>query len=136
MNKVYLDNTATTQVREEVIAKMQEALTHFYGNPSSTHSYGRSAKTAIEKARKTIAKQLNAHPSEIIFTSGGTEADNMVLWGAVRDMGVQTLITSKIEHHAVIDTAEIVGEKNKVKVSFVSFDKKGYVDISSLERLL
>ena len=136
MNKVYLDNTATTQVREEVIAKMQEALTHFYGNPSSTHSYGRSAKTAIEKARKTIAKQLNAHPSEIIFTSGGTEADNMVLWGAVRDMGVQTLITSKIEHHAVLHAAKALVKEYGIALHFVDLDSFGNPKISHLEKLL
>ena len=96
MEKVYLDNAATTQIREEVILKMQDALSNYYGNPSSTHGYGRTAKTAIERARKTIAKQLNAQPSEIIFTSGGTEADNMILRSAVRDLGVKTIIISKI----------------------------------------
>ena len=101
MENIYLDNAATTQVRESVIVKMQDALVNYYGNPSSTHSFGRSAKTAIESARKTIAKYLNAHPSEIIFTSGGTEADNMILRCAVRDLGVKTIITTKIEHHAV-----------------------------------
>ncbi|MDO6782309.1 aminotransferase class V-fold PLP-dependent enzyme, partial [Marinovum sp. 1_MG-2023] len=95
-----------TQVREEVIAKMQDALGECYGNPSSTHSFGRTAKTAIEKTRKTIAKYLNAHPAEIIFTSGGTEADNMILRAAVRDLEVRTIITSKIEHHAVLHTVE------------------------------
>ena len=96
MNRVYLDNAATTQVREGVIAKMQDALSNIYGNPSSTHGFGRTAKTAIEQARKTIAACLNAKPSEIIFTSGGTEADNMILRSAVRDLGVETIITSRI----------------------------------------
>lgn len=105
MQKVYLDNAATTQVREEVIQCMQEALARHYGNPSSTHSFGRSAKTAVEQARKTIAKTLNAQPSEIIFTRGN-QADNMILRCAVRDLGVETIITSKIEHHAVLHTVE------------------------------
>ena len=121
MQKVYLDNAATTQVRKEVIERMQEALAQQYGNPSSTHSFGRSAKTAVEQARKTIAKTLNAQPSEIIFTSGGTEADNMILRCAVRDLGVQTIITSKIEHHAVLHTVEELEKEYGINVSYVDF---------------
>ncbi|NNL08016.1 MAG: cysteine desulfurase [Croceitalea sp.] len=136
MQKVYLDNAATTQVREEVISKMQEALTSFYGNPSSTHSFGRSAKTSIESARKTIAQQLNAHPSEIIFTSGGTEADNMILRCAVRDLGVQTIITSKIEHHAVLHTAENLEQEYGVNLCFVQLDVEGNPDVGHLRELL
>lgn len=136
MQKVYLDNAATTQVRDEVIAKMQEALGNFYGNPSSTHSFGRSAKTAIEKARKTIAKYLNAHPSEIVFTSGGTEADNMILRCAVRDMGVKTIITSKIEHHAVLHTAEELEREYGINLLFVDIDAYGNPDVNHLDSLL
>lgn len=136
MKNVYLDNAATTQVREGVITKMQEALSNFYGNPSSTHSFGRSAKTGVESARKTIAKRMNAHPSEIIFTSGGTEADNMILRCAVRDLGVQTIITSKIEHHAVTHTVEELEEKQGVQVLYVNLDAHGSPDLSHLEELL
>lgn len=136
MQKVYLDNAATTQVREEVIAKMQEALALYYGNPSSTHSYGRSAKTVVEKARKTIAKILNAQPSEIIFTSGGTEADNMILRCAVRDLGVKTIITSKIEHHAVLHTAEEMEKEYGISLWFVDLDVHGNPKMSHLEELL
>ena len=136
MQKVYLDNAATTQVRGEVIAKMQEALAEHYGNPSSTHSFGRSAKTAVEKARKTIAKTLNAQPSEIIFTSGGTEADNMILRCAVRDLGVETLITSKIEHHAVLHTAEELEKEFNVSLEYVDLDEHGNPILSHLEALL
>ena len=136
MQKVYLDNAATTQVRTEVITKMQEALANFYGNPSSTHSFGRSAKTAVESARKTIAKYLNAHPSEIIFTSGGTEADNMILRGAVRDLGVKTLITSKIEHHAVLHTAEELEKEYGIALHYVALDDFGNPDLTDLENLL
>jgi len=136
MKNVYLDNAATTKVRDEVIHKMQEALAHSYGNPSSTHSFGRTAKTAIESARKTIAKELNAFPSEIIFTSGGTEADNMILRCAVRDLGVKTIITTKIEHHAVLHTAEELHEKGLVKLYFVDLDANGNPKIDHLERLL
>ncbi|QLG46387.1 cysteine desulfurase family protein [Costertonia aggregata] len=136
MRKVYLDNAATTQVRKNVIDKMQEALGDFYGNPSSTHSYGRSAKSAIEKARKTIAKYLNAHPSEIIFTSGGTEADNMILRCAVRDLGIRTIITSKIEHHAVLHTAEELEIEYGITLLYVDLDTDGNPKHSHLEQLL
>lgn len=134
--KVYLDNAATTRVRDVVIAKMQEALTDCYGNPSSTHSFGRSAKTVVETARKTIAKYLNAHPSEIIFTSGGTEADNMIMRCAVRDLGVKTIITSKTEHHAVLHTAEDLVEEYGISLEFVDLDTFGNPIYSHLESLL
>lgn len=136
MDKVYLDNAATTQVRESVITKMQEALSKFYGNPSSTHSYGRSAKTAIESARKTIAKYMNAHPSEIIFTSGGTEADNMILRCAVRDLGIKTIITTKIEHHAVLHTVENLEKECGIALHFVDLDDFGNPKMDHLEALL
>lgn len=135
MQKVYLDNAATTQVRDEVIARMQEALA-VYGNPSSTHSFGRSAKTMVEQARKTIAKTLNAQPSEIIFTSGGTEADNMILRCAVRDLGVKTIITSKIEHHAVLHTVEELEKEYGIAVWYVDLDGFGNPKIDHLESLL
>lgn len=136
MQKVYLDNAATTQVRSEVIERMQEALAVHYGNPSSTHSFGRSAKTAVEQARKTIAKTLNAQPSEIIFTSGGTEADNMILRCAVRDLGVQTIITTRIEHHAVLHTVEELEKEYGTQVWYVELDADGNPDLQHLEQLL
>ena len=136
MQKVYLDNAATTQIRDEVIQRMHEALSVHYGNPSSTHSFGRSAKTEVEQARKTIAKMMNAHPSEIIFTSGGTEADNMILRCAVRDLGVQTIITSKIEHHAVLHTAEELEKEYGIQLKFVDLDENGDPSIAHLESLL
>ncbi len=136
MQKVYLDNAATTQVRDEVINRMQEALAEHYGNPSSTHSFGRSAKTAVEQARKTIAKTLNAQPSEIIFTSGGTEADNMILRCAVRDLGVETIITSKIEHHAVLHTVEELEKEYNTNVWYVDLDEFGNPSLAHLEELL
>jgi len=136
MEQVYFDNAATTRVREEVIEKMHHALVYCYGNPSSTHGFGRSAKTAIETARKTIAKYMNAHPSEIIFTSGGTEADNMILKCSVRDLGVDTIITSKIEHHAVLHTVQELEEEHKVKVQYVNLDVDGNPDLDHLRQLL
>lgn len=133
---VYLDNAATTQVRPEVIEKMQEALASTFGNPSSTHSYGRSSKTIIETARKSIASYLNAKPQEIIFTSGGTEADNMVLRCAVRDLGIKTIITSEVEHHAVLHTAEELASEYGIALRFVELKDCGTPDSTHLETLL
>ena len=136
MENVYLDNAATTRIREEVIQRMQEVLSGYYGNPSSIHGYGRTAKTAVEQARKAIAKQLKAHPSEIIFTSGGTEADNMVLKSAVRDIGVKTIITSKIEHHAVLHTSQDLATEYGIALKYVDLDGNGNPQLSHLNRLL
>ncbi|MBD1263001.1 cysteine desulfurase [Maribacter polysiphoniae] len=136
MKNVYLDNAATTQIRKGVIERMQKALTDYYGNPSSTYSYGRTSKTAIESARKIIAKTLKAHPSEIIFTSGGTEADNMILKSAVRDLGVKTIITSRIEHHAVLHTAQDLAKEYNIALKFVDLDENGTPQLPHLEQLL
>ena len=136
MQDVYLDNAATTPVRDQVAEKMQEALVHCFGNPSSTHGFGRKAKTMIEQARKTIAKYLNAQASEIIFTSGGTEADNMILRCAVRDLGVKNIILSKIEHHAVLHTAEELAGEYGVELGYVNLDRYGTPDLDHLEELL
>ena len=136
MKNIYLDNAATTQIREEVIVKMQEAMSNYYGNPSSTHSFGRTAKTAVETARKNIAKYLNAHPSEIIFTSGGTEADNMILRSAVRDLGIKTIISSKIEHHAVLHTSMDLVKEYGIALDFVDLDTYGNPSLTHLKELL
>lgn len=136
MRQIYLDNAATTPLRDEVIRDMQQALTACYGNPSSTHAFGRTAKTGIEQARKTIATRLGARPGEIIFTSGGTEADNMILRGAVRDLGVQTLITTRIEHHAVLHTAEALEREAGVRVVYLPLDADGNPDLAALEAAL
>ena len=103
---VYFDNAATTSIRKEVIDKMSFVMKEAYGNPSSTHSYGRKSKSYLENARKSIASILNAEPKEIIFTSGGTESDNMIIQRAVLDLNVKTIISSPIEHHAVIHAIE------------------------------
>ena len=103
---VYLDNAATTPIAPEVVDAMIPVLREGFGNPSSTHSYGRKSKALIETSRRTVAKHLNCQPSEIIFTSGGTEADNLVLRSAVKDLGVKEIISSKIEHHAVLHTLD------------------------------
>ncbi|WP_026452004.1 cysteine desulfurase family protein [Aequorivita capsosiphonis] len=136
MKKVYFDNAATTQLREGVITTITDVLKNEYGNPSSTHSYGRSSKSILENARKEIAKSLNVSASEIIFTSGGTEADNLILTSAVRDLGVKRFISSKIEHHAVLHTLEWLQKEYDIALDFVKLDACGHVDYAHLESLL
>lgn len=136
MEKVYLDSAATTQMRPEVITKITEVMQDNYGNPSSTHSFGRSAKSLIEKARKTIAKQLNVTAAEIIFTSGGTEADNLALNSAVRDLGVRRIITSEIEHHAVLYSVNQLKACFDIEVEYVNLTAEGEVDLKDLENRL
>ena len=136
MDSIYLDNAATTPVLPEVVDKIKEVLSSSFGNPSSIHSQGRTAKSLIEATRKYIAKELGAFPSEIIFTSGGTEGDNMVLQGAVSGLGVKTIITSKIEHHAVINAVENLQESDDINVHYVKVLRDGSPDLNDLERLL
>jgi len=133
---VYLDNAATTPVAPEVVEAMLPVLKEGFGNPSSTHSYGRKTKALIETSRRSIAKHLNCKPSEIIFTSGGTEADNMALTSAVVHCGVTHIITSRIEHKAVICSSDALKEQHGVKVSYVKLDENGTIDLEDLERLL
>ena len=136
MENVYFDSAATTQIREEVVDKMTQILKNNYGNPSSTHSFGRSSKTLVEQARKTVANILNVKPSEIVFTSGGTEADNLALNSAVRDLGVERIITSKIEHHAVLYTVNQLQNCFDVEVEYVNLDSNGHIDLNDLESRL
>ena len=134
--RVYLDNAATTPVAPEVIDVMVPILTNDFGNPSSIHSYGRHVKGFVETSRKTIAKHLNCQSSEIIFTSGGTEADNMALYSSVHKMEVKHIITSRIEHHAILHTAEAIEKEGLARISYVQVDSKGNVDLANLETLL
>ena len=136
MTQVYLDNAATTQIRDEVIDAMTQVMKQQYGNASSTHSFGRASKSLIEKSRKTIAGFLNASAGEIVFTSGGSEADNLVLRSAVRDLQVEHIITSKIEHHAVLHTVEQLQKEYQISISYVDIDALGQVDLLHLEELL
>ena len=135
MNNIYLDSAATTQIRQEVIDRMAEVMS-VYGNPSSTHTFGRTAKSLIENARKTVAKYLNVAAKEIIFTSGGTEADNLILNSAVRDLKVERIITSKIEHKAVLQCVTQLQDCFDVEIEFVKLDEKGNIDLLHLEELL
>lgn len=136
MKKVYLDNAATTKIDESVLEQMTSVMREVYGNPSSTHSFGKAGKTLIEKSRKEIAGLLGADVQEIIFTSGGTEANNMILRSAVRDCGVTCIITSAIEHHAVLNTILQLQKEYELKVVYVDTDSKGNVLLDSLEALL
>ena len=132
---VYFDNAATTKIRDEVIDNMSIVLKDCFGNPSSTHSYGRSAKSYIETSRKSIAKILNCDPGEIIFNSGGTESDNSILKCVVKDLDVKHIISSKIEHHAITHTLEELKIQG-VNVNYVKLSENGNVDIDNLEYLL
>jgi len=136
MNKIYLDNAATTPLSKDVIEAMLPFMENFYGNPSSTHSHGREVRAAIENARKKIAELLNVTPGEIFFTSGGTEADNMALRCSVQQMDIQHIITSPIEHHAVLHTVEELAQTGKVQLHFVKLLPDGHLDLADLERLL
>lgn len=136
MKTVYFDNAATTRIRDEVITSITEVMQNNYGNASSSHSFGRSSKVLIEQSRKTIAHYLNVTAGEIVFTSGGTEADNFVLRSAVKDLGVTHIITSKIEHHAILHTVAQLKIEYKISVSFVNVDGHGDVDYLHLETLL
>jgi cysteine desulfurase len=136
MSRIYLDNAATTAIDKEVLKAMTTVMELQFGNPSSIHAHGREVRSVIENARKTVAKLLNTSPAEIFFTSGGTEADNMAINCSIEDYGITHAITSKIEHHAVLHTLEILEKKGKVKLSFVKLDEKGHVDIAHLEELL
>ena len=134
--KVYLDNAATTPIASEVIEEIQPYLNNYFGNPSSTHAFGRKTKNAIEINRKKIADLIQAKNNEIIFTSGGTEADNMALRCAVFDLNVKRIITTKIEHHAVLHTAECLRDQQNVEIIFLATDHNGNPDLVQLESIV
>ena len=134
--RIYFDNAATTSLRPEVLDAMMPYLTEKFGNPSSIYSYGRETRMAIENARKSVAKILNAKPAEIFFTSGGTESSNTAINAAMRDLGCTRIITSPIEHHATLHTVENLHKTFGVQVSYVDILPNGHIDISSLENIL
>ncbi len=136
MEKIYLDNAATTALLPEVIAEMVSVLQNDYGNPSSSHSFGRSAKSKLEMARKSIAQYFNVSAQEIIFTSGATEANNWILHNAVAHLKVRRIITSKIEHHAVLHAVDFLQKDHNIHVDFVKIKKDGTIDINHLMELL
>lgn len=136
MKNIYLDNAATTKLYPEVIDAMVAALQNNFGNPSSTHSFGRTAKNDLESARKSIAKQLNVQAAELIFTTNATEATNLILQSAVNNLGVQRIITSKIEHHATLHTVQYLEKSNKVEVVYIDILPSGLIDYLHLADLL
>ena len=136
MKKIYLDNAATTPLRQEVIEEMMNVLQDSFGNPSSTHSFGRSAKTILETSRKSIAKLLNCSAQEIIFTSSATEATNWILKNAVTNLGIKRIITSKVEHHATLYTVNNLQKEFGIEVDFVKILPSGTIDYTHLVDLL
>ncbi len=136
MQKIYLDNAATTPIRQEVIDEMVRVMQSEFGNPSSTHSIGRSSKAVIESSRKTIAKYLHCNAQEIVFTSSATEATNWILRSAVKDFGVKRIITSKVEHHATLYTILALEQEFGVQVDYLNVDCDGMLDYQTLDELL
>lgn len=136
MERIYLDNAATTSMDPEVLEAMMPYLTAKFGNPSSIYSYGRESRMAIENARKLVAKTLNAHPAEIFFTSGGTESSNTAITAAVRNLGCKHIISSVIEHHATTHTVEHMHKTGEAELSYVKILPNGHIDIADLEHLL
>ena len=136
MNRIYLDNAATTAMDKEVIDAMLPYMTTYFGNPSSIYSYGRETRLAIENARKSVAKILNANPGEIFFTSGGTESNNTAITAAIRDLGCKHIISSSIEHHAVLHTLEYYDNENMISCTYVKILPNGHIDLENLEELL
>jgi cysteine desulfurase len=136
MNKIYLDNAATTAIRPTVIDSITDAMKIVYGNPSSVHQFGRSAKSIVETARKNISNHLNVSSSEIYFTAGGSEANNLILWNAVAHLNVKRIITSNTEHHAVLHKILALKSQYNFELEFVQLDQFGQIDLSHLNELL
>jgi cysteine desulfurase len=135
-HRIYLDNAATTPLDSEVIEAMLPVMAEHFGNPSSSHAHGRKVKSTIEECRSKIASLLHCKPSEIFFTSGGTEADNIALRCSIESLGIKHLITSSIEHHAVLHTAEELYESGKVELHLVNILPNGHIDLKHLSELL
>jgi cysteine desulfurase len=136
MHRIYLDNAATTALDPRVLEFMMPYLTEKFGNPSAIYSYGRESRLAIENARKSVARILNAHPAEIFFTSGGTESSNTAIQASVADLGCRQIITSPLEHHATLHTAEQLQRNGNVALKFVHVLSDGHIDLEDLDRLL
>jgi cysteine desulfurase len=136
MEKIYLDNAATTPILDEVIDAMVAVMKTNYGNPSSTHSLGQEAKTILEENRRLIANELHVSPAEIIFTSCGTESNNLIIKSAVENLGVERIITTEIEHKCVYEAVLEVKNRNGVEVVYLKLNEKGDVNLDELEALL
>jgi cysteine desulfurase len=136
MNRIYFDNAATTPLEKEVLDAMTPYLTEKFGNPSAIYSYGRESRLAIETARKTVAAILHAHPSEVFFTSGGTESSNTAIFSSVRDLGCRNIITSRIEHHATLHTVDYLQQRGEANIHYVNLLSDGHIDVEHLDELL
>ena len=136
MKQVYLDNAATTPIDKEVITTITEVMMDVYGNPSSSHQFGRKAKAVVEEARKSIAKHFSVTSGEVVFTAGGSEADNLILRNAVANLGVERIIISAIEHHAVLHTVQALEKEFGIAVDYVDLDDKGRINYEHLAELL
>jgi cysteine desulfurase len=136
MERIYFDNAATTSLDPEVLEAMMPYFTDKFGNPSSIYSYGRESRMAIEQARKSVAKILGAKPSEIFFTSGGTESSNTALHAAIFDLGCKHIISSPIEHHATLHTVSHLAKTAGVSLSYVNILPNGHIDLIHLQNLL
>lgn len=136
VKRIYFDNAATTPLDPKVFEAMVPYFIEHFGNPSSIYSYGRENRLVIEKCRKTVAQLLGAHPSEIFFTSGGTESTNAALHGAVEQLGCTRIITSPIEHHATLHTCEHLHQSGRISLAYVNVFSNGHVDLAHLEQLL
>lgn len=134
--RIYFDNAATTPVDPLVVEAMLPYLTEHFGNPSSIYSYGRENRLAIEKARKSVAAILHAHPSEIFFTSGGTESSNTAIFAAVRELNCKRIITSPIEHHATLHTCTYLADLGEAEIEYVAILPNGHIDLADLEQRL
>ncbi len=134
--QAYLDNAATTKMDDEVVDFMHHILGTYYGNPSSIYELGRQSRVVVEDARIKISTLLKVSPSEIFFTSGGTESINTIVSGVLQDDNIKRVITSPIEHSAMLKSIEFYAAKNNKTVEFVSVDDKGRVDIKELESIL
>lgn len=133
---IYLDNAATTPLDNDVLEAMLPYMTQHFGNPSSIHAHGREVRAAIEKSRKIIAGLLNTSPSEIFFTSGGTEGDNTAITSTIRQYNIKHVITTPIEHHAVLHTLESLEKQGLITISYTALDEKGHIVMDKLEELL
>ncbi len=133
---VYFDNAATTPLDKNVFEAMVPYMLEYYGNPSSAHTYGRKTRHAVESSRSTIAELLNVSPEEIFFTSGGTEADNTAILSAIRGIGIKHAITSRLEHHAVLNTLKALEKSGDITLDFIKNDDQGNINLSHLEQLL
>ncbi|GGK75573.1 cysteine desulfurase family protein [Rufibacter glacialis] len=134
--RVYLDNAATTPLDKEVFEVMAPFMLEHYGNPSSIHAHGRQVRAAIEGARKTVAGLINASPSEVFFTSGGTEADNLAIICTVKSLGIKHAISSPLEHHAVLHSLEVLEKNGEVELTMLRVDAAGALDLAHLEATL